>query len=189
MRYGCQSCHCTKCSGRSTQSSRRYWHQLTSITQSQRLPLQQVVLIRTSPHSAYANLLNPRGIGPNQAIPAFDYFAEEFVRGMTLTGHDAQLQIRDHGNAWIWLKQLESTSISNLIVVAVIENYPLPGEDFEQQNARHLLAALVEKLSGQLLVVSLKNAYQEISGVTHLVAYGSRECSAVAAAQRCLGLL
>jgi beta-N-acetylhexosaminidase len=150
-------------------------------------PSHQVFLIRTSPQSAYANLLNPRGIGPNQATPAFDFFADEMRHGMTLKGQTEQLHVLDHASANIWLQALEGETISNIIVLAVMENYPLPGEDFEQENARLLLAALAEKLGEKLLVVSLKNAYQAIpAGVSHLTTYSSRACSAVAAAQYCL---
>lgn len=152
---------------------------------AQNLPVkagQKVFVVQTTPLADYANLVNPRGIGPNQAVPAFDYFAAEI--SAQLPGEN--LQILDYSEAKAWLDDVSVAPAQ--LVLAIIENYPLPGEDFKQQASKALVAQLSEKFGSQLVVIGLRNAYEAVPALaTHLCAYGSRECSARAAALICVG--
>ncbi len=145
---------------------------------------QQVVVIQTTPLADYANLMNPRGIGPNQAISAFDYFAAE----ISLYVDADRLLILDYDAAQLWL--LNQASSSTALVLAVTENYPLPGEDFQQAASRELVDTLRRTVPQRLLVVGLRSGYEAMnSDVPYLCAYSSRECSARAAARVCAGEL
>jgi beta-N-acetylhexosaminidase len=148
------------------------------------LPLsaaRQLIVVQTSPLAAYANLRNARGIGPNQGVPAFDYFLSQLGAGVDA----ARLRVLSHAAAYAWLEQVRV--LPDQLVLAVMENYPLPGEDFAQQEARALLAALGRTFGRQLLVVGLRNDDSDVPPQAgHLCAFGSRECSARAAAQACL---
>ncbi|MEN9657443.1 MAG: hypothetical protein RL571_908 [Pseudomonadota bacterium] len=148
------------------------------------LPIQagkEVFVVQTTPLADYANLVNPRGIGPNQAVPAFDYFAAELSQGVA----SEQLNILNYQAAQVWLASVDVQP--QQVVLAVIENYPLPGEDFKQAASKALLAQLAEKFGAQLVVIGLRNAYEAVPKLaSHICSYGSRECSARAAAQLCL---
>jgi beta-N-acetylhexosaminidase len=150
------------------------------------LPIQadkQVFVLQTTPLADYANLVNPRGIGPNQATPAFDYFAAEISAGLA----SDRLSILDYTEAKAWLAEVEVAP--NQLILAVIENYPLPGEDFKQAASKALVAELAAKFGAQLVVIGLRNAYEAVPELAgHVCAYGSRECSARAAAQVCLSI-
>ncbi|SMC16267.1 beta-N-acetylhexosaminidase [Andreprevotia lacus DSM 23236] len=147
------------------------------------LPLRRddaVVLIQTTPEADYDNLVNPRGIGPNQATPAFKYFA--------------QALLEQHHNVTVLDHDLARTFVANAatqpgqVILAVTENYPLPGEDFKQDASRELVAALAERFGSRLVVISLRSNYLPVpEGVGHLCAYSSRPCSAEAAARACVG--
>jgi beta-N-acetylhexosaminidase len=144
-------------------------------------PARQLVVVQTSPPAAYANLTNGRGIGPNQAVPAFEYFAAQLGAGLGSTWP----QVYDHAAARAWLRGVRL--LPDQLVLAVVENYPLPGEDFPQGEAAELLADLAQVFGRQLLVVSLRNGYAAAPPLAgHLCAFGSRECSARAAARACL---
>jgi beta-N-acetylhexosaminidase len=142
-----------------------------------------VFVLQTTPLADYANLVNPRGIGPNQATPAFDYFAAEISAGMA----SDRLSILDYSEAKAWLAEVEVAP--SQLILAVIENYPLPGEDFKQAASKALVAELAAKFGAQLVVIGLRNAYEAVPELAgHVCAYGSRECSARAAAQVCLSI-
>ncbi len=147
-------------------------------------PQQNVLVIQTTPLADYANLMNPRGIGPNQAISAFDYFIEQIRLHI-----DADcLQVLDHAATQDWLR--DSAASSSALVLAVTENYPLPGEDFKQDASRAMLAQLNQTVGERLMVVGLRSAYEAIAqDWPYLCAYSSRECSARAAAKVCVGEL
>ncbi|KAF0811336.1 Beta-hexosaminidase [Andreprevotia sp. IGB-42] len=137
------------------------------------------IVIQTTPQRDYHNLVNARGIGPNQATPAFNYFAQ------TLAALHQRLTVLDHDLARTFLK----TAIPQpgQVVLAVTENYPLPGEDFAQQASAALVEQLAARFGAQLIVISLRNGYQPLpEGIGQLCAYSSRPCSAVAAAHACV---
>ena len=145
---------------------KRYWP----------LPAQGgIVCINATPVSSYRNIVNSRGIGPNQETPAFDSFIGEVQRLRTMN-------VLSHEEA---MKDLDSLQSATTLIV-VTEDYPLPGEDFEKQAQQQLVKALCELYSEKLIIVGLRSPY-ELSlypkQVTYLCAYSSRTCSAIAAAR------
>ncbi|NBK24990.1 MAG: glycosyl hydrolase family 3, partial [Spirochaetia bacterium] len=145
---------------------KRYWP----------LPKQGAILcINATPVSSYHNIVNSRGIGPNQEKPAFDSFIGEVMRSRTL-------KVLSHEEA---MKDLDALRSATALVV-ITEDYPLPGEDFEKQAQQQLVKVLCERYFEKLIIVGLRSPY-ELSRypkhVTYLCAYSSRTCSAIAAAQ------
>ncbi|EHW0636436.1 glycosyl hydrolase family 3 [Vibrio vulnificus] len=131
---------------------------------------QKLYLLNATPAASYHNLMNPRGIGPNQALPAFSALCQ------ALTEQCANWQL-------IQEEQLDACRDGYLIVVT--ENHPLPGEDFEQVEAQ----AKVQQLSQDfpnLIVLALRSPYDllQYPHVKHyLCSHSPRPESAVAAAR------
>ena len=137
-----------------------------------------ITLITTTERSAYEVLTNTRGIGPNQATPAFDVFAE------ALAGGCAQMSV----------VTAEDFAIADLpaegIIIAVTENYTLPGMDFDQSRQVSIVRALHEAAAERLIVVGLRDPYElanfpEIG--CYVCAFSFRPCAARAAAEVLLG--
>ncbi len=130
----------------------------------------KLYLLNATPSSSYHNLMNPRGIGPNQAIPAFTALCQ------ALTELNADWQP-------ITAEQLELSQNGHLVVVT--ENHPLPGEDFAQTEAQ----AKVQQLSQDfphLVVLALRSPYDVLQYPKvqqYLCAHSARPESAFAAAQ------
>ncbi|XZG69322.1 glycoside hydrolase family 3 protein [Chitinibacteraceae bacterium HSL-7] len=146
-------------------------------------PDKNVVVVRAARPQDYANLVNPRGIGPNQAVPGFDEFADELASSETGRGWP----VLSHDEALAELARVDGVLARADVVIVVTENYPLPGEDFRQAEAQALLASLARARAGRVLVVGLRSDYEPLpDGVAYLCAYSSRGCSARAAARACL---
>lgn len=135
----------------------------------------EIVCINATPVSSYHNMMNSRGIGPNQEKSAFDSFVSEAAsfRSVHVLSHEMAID----GPA-----VLESARA----LVVVTEDYPLPGEDFEKQSQQQLVLDLCKRYQQKLIIVGLRSPY-ELSlypkDVTYLCSYSSRTCSAIAAAQ------
>ncbi|MGH0053427.1 MAG: glycoside hydrolase family 3 protein [Sphaerochaetaceae bacterium] len=149
-----------------------------SLLQKGLWPLPQragIVCINATPASSYHNMVNSRGIGPNQEIPAFDSFIEEIQ-------NSCKMRVLSHDQVARELELLESAPV----LVVVTEDYPLPGEDFEKQAQQQLVQDLCNRYSEKLIIIGLRSPY-ELSlyptQVTYLCSYSSRTCSAKAAAQ------
>jgi len=138
----------------------------------------RVTLVNTSLRSAYGILGSTRGIGPNQTDAAFDLFA-------------AAVQRRSPG-----LRVLAAEDVlagtrpgSDTVVVVVTEDHPLPGVDFDQSAKRAVLDALLAD-GRPVQVVALRDPYElsDLGDVRdYLCAFGSRWCSAEAAAEVLFG--
>jgi beta-N-acetylhexosaminidase len=143
-----------------------------------------VALVRMVPSSAYSILISTRGIGPNQVLPSFDAFRDEFVPLHTMTSvfdyYDSQGQSR------LLPEKLETFDT----VLAVTEDYPLPGVDFDNEDQRKAMRNLLEALGEKLVVVGLRSPY-ELSNYPELTTYisicSSRPCAARAAARAAVG--
>ncbi|MEM9424491.1 MAG: glycoside hydrolase family 3 N-terminal domain-containing protein [Spirochaetota bacterium] len=143
--------------------------------ESQILPLPpgaRVALINATPRAAYHNLLNVRGIGPNQATPAFDSFAESFCSRWP------QAQVLDYGS--------EHSAYD--VVLVVTEDHPLPGEDFDKtvqvQRVQGLLADQATR--DRLLILALRSPYdlpEFADALCYVCTYSGRSCAAQAAAE------
>ncbi|MPM68822.1 hypothetical protein SDC9_115756 [bioreactor metagenome] len=151
--------------------------QAVSLLQKRYWPLVEgdIVCINATPVASYHNMVNSRGIGPNQETPAFDSFIGAIMQSRPM-------KVLSHEEAMKDLDVLQSATA----LVVVTEDYPLPGEDFEKQAQQQLVKMLCERYSEKLIVVGLRSPY-ELSlypkHVTYLCAYSSRTCSAIAAAQ------
>ena len=141
-------------------------------------PAAPVTLVNTTRRAAYAVLTQTRGIGPNQPQPAFDVFAET----MSETCDDLTL---------IAAEDFSSADLpAEGIIVAVTENYTLPGMDFDQSLQAPMLRALQEAAGGRLIVAALRDPYElsdfpEIG--SYICSFSFRPCAARAAAEVLLG--
>ncbi|MCE0555631.1 glycoside hydrolase family 3 N-terminal domain-containing protein [Motilimonas sp. E26] len=132
---------------------------------------QPLYVINATPASSYSNLINPRGIGPNQAQSAYSHFINALKH--------TQLNWQETS-----LEQLSEQAKQGYIVL-VTENHPLPGEDFEQQAAQQLVQQCSRDFDN-LVVVALRSPYDlcQYPDLKHyLCAHSARPESATAAAQ------
>ena len=137
-----------------------------------------ITLINTTRREAYAVLTKTRGIGPNQATPAFDVFAGILRERCD----DLRLIAAEDFD----LARLPATGA----VLAVVENYTLPGMDFERSLQADIVNALHARVGDRLAVVALCDPYQlsqypDIA--TYICSFSYRPCAAAAAAEVLLG--
>lgn len=136
----------------------------------------RIVLVNTTAQSAYDVLGSTRGIGPNQTTSAFQFFTD-VMRPIysDMTVYDAE--------------DILSGLLPNFgdaIVIAVTENYPLPGMDFDQTMQPMVIQRLIDA-GIRPIVVALRDpyelAYPAFDGVgTYVCAFSFRPCAAQAAA-------
>jgi beta-N-acetylhexosaminidase len=146
-----------------------------------RLPVRPgtpLALVNTTRREAYAVLGATRGIGPNQTDASFDLFAQAVrERAPDVVVHSAEDALA------------RAELPAGALVIAVTENHPLPGADFDQDAKGPVLTAL-EGAGITPLVVALRDPYElgDLPSVRDYVcAFGSRWCSAVAAAEFVFG--
>jgi len=141
-------------------------------------PRAPLTLVNTTKRSAYEVLTQTRGIGPNQATPAFDAFAEALAAkcdNATVVGAEdfAPADIPAAG-----------------LIIAVTENYTLPGMDFDGALQAEIVGALHEIAGERLIVIALRDPY-ELATFPDIDAYvcsfSFRSCAAQAAAEALLG--
>ena len=140
-----------------------------------------MVLVNTTERRSYEILWKTRGIGPNPNIAAFDRFAEAFCAKRPDTVVIPAEKILSEG-----LSALEVQSV----IVAVTENYPLPGIDFEQASQAKIVKMLAEKFPDRLVVVGLRDPYELMNFPeirAYLCAFSFRPHSAIAAADALFG--
>ncbi len=141
-------------------------------------PSAPLTLVNTTLRSAYAVLTKTRGIGPNQAAPAFDVFAA----AMQAARPNARMvAAEDYSSADLPAKG---------VIVAVTENYTLPGMDFDRSRQAQIVRALHDIAGERLLVLALCEPYEladfpEIGG--YVCAFSFRPCAALAAVDVLLG--
>ena len=136
-----------------------------------------VLVVNATPRDAYETVMNPRGIGPNQSMPAFDGFRKR------LSALRPEYVFMEH--------EAFSASIAGIAgqasrIVLVTEDYPLAGEDFPSDRQRSLVKAAIAAAPDKCVVVGLRSPYEalEYAGLsTYFCAFSSRQCSAVAAAE------
>lgn len=145
------------------------------------LPLRRgeaLTVVNTTRRTAYEVLGRTRGIGPNQTDPAFDLFLDAVRRRApgadVLSAEEVLEGARPRGDA---------------PVIAVTENHPLPGVDFDNEDAPAVLQALADS-DRPIQVVALRDPYElgRLPFVRHyLCTFGPRWCSAEAAAEVLFG--
>jgi beta-N-acetylhexosaminidase len=142
----------------------------------------QVVLVNTTTRHSYDILGHTRGIGPNQTTPAFDVFA----RTLSAKRPDTVMLWAEDVAAGDRLSELEGDAL----IVAVTENYPVPGATFDQASQVEIIRHLVQVAPVRLVVVGLRDPYElenlpDVS--TYVCAFSFRHCAAEAAAGVLLG--
>ena len=140
------------------------------------------MLVNTTTRSSYRNLGEGRGIGPNQKTPAFDRFSDEVRRFRPETRVLEADAILNGADAPTWAPEE--------VVIAVTENYPLPGMDFEQASQAQVVQRLLATVGERLIVVALRDPYElrQLGDIpTYLCAFSFRDCAARAAAEALLG--
>ena len=141
-----------------------------------------IVLVNATMRSSYSALEGTRGIGPNQTTPAFDLFAEEVLKrrpGTKIVTAEGVLE-----------KDVHEALGGDKLIVAVTENFPLPGMDFDQASQPKVVQRLMAAAGKHLVVVALRDPYElrHFPGVpTYLCAFSFRPCAAEAAAQALFG--
>ncbi len=141
-------------------------------------PAAPLTIVNTAERRAYDVLTKTRGIGPNQATPAFDVFAE------AMRAHCERLTLiaaEDFAD-----DQLPAAGP----IIAVTENYTLPGMDFDGARQVSIIRALHEAAGDRLIVLALREPYQ-LADYTEIgafvCAFSFRPCAAQAAADALLG--
>ena len=141
-------------------------------------PDEPPTIVNTTRREAYDILGDTRGIGPNQTDAAFDLFVEAVRR----RAPEARVVPAEE----VLMGQLPGGSGQ---IVAVTENHPLPGVDFETGVREGVLDAIASG-GDRVLVVALRDPYElaELEDVTdYLCTFGPRWCSAEAAARVLFG--
>ena len=137
-----------------------------------------ITLVNTTQRSAYNVLTKTRGIGPNQARPAFDVFADAM---RARCGDVAVIAAEDYAGV-----DLPAVGL----IIAVSENYTLPGMDFDQSLQAQIIRELQERAGNRLIVLGLRDPYQ-LAGYadidTFVCSFSFRPCAAMAAAELLLG--
>ncbi len=136
-------------------------------------PSAPLTLVNTTLRSAYAVLTKTRGIGPNQATPAFDVFAAAISESCE---NLALINAEDYSSA---------DQPAEGVIIAVTENYTLPGMDFDRSRQAQIVRALHDIAGERLLVLALCEPYElanfpDIGG--YVCAFSFRPCAALAAA-------
>ena len=134
-----------------------------------------IAVVNATPKSSYSRLVNPRGIGPNQAKPAYETLQETLQETKT---NLAFFPYEEIANDLSCLNQYQ-------IVIVVTEDYPSPGEDFEIKEQVKLVQKLVVQYNEKLVVVGLRSPYElmEFENVAcYLTSHSSRTCSTKALA-------
>lgn len=136
----------------------------------------KILCVNATPRSSYKNLMNSRGIGPNQEIPAFDSFrsALEDNKQFIFLSHDEAFNLK------------AKTYTSAAAIVVVTEDYPLPGEDFNKKEQQELVIHLTSQYRDKIIILGLRSSYElglYPKNITYLCSYSSRSCSAREAAR------
>ena len=137
----------------------------------------KIALVNATPISSYNNVVNIRGIGPNQSISAFTTFSETFE---ALSKNSKILSY-------------ENTRMEGLdsfeTIILVTEDYPLPGEDFDKKEQIKRVNEILTKYNDKTLVLGLRSSYElkNFPNVNnYMCAYTSRNVSAKEAAEKLL---
>jgi beta-N-acetylhexosaminidase len=109
-----------------------------------------VAVVNTTKRESYAVLGATRGIGPNQTMPAFDYFVDA-IRARFSNVRVVTAETFLQGN---------TTFDADERIIAVTENYPLPGMDFDQASQLPILHSLLNQARERLIVAALRDPYE-----------------------------
>ncbi|NQY89110.1 MAG: glycoside hydrolase family 3 protein [Colwellia sp.] len=137
--------------------------------------------------ASYENLVNSRGIGPNDAVPASQVFY-------------LQLQQSKAKVTYLPYEEFSQVLAGNKVIdvqrpmVLLSEDYPLPGETFPQLEQCFRIKKTQQLFGEKLLVLALRSDYelkklnQETEISTYICTYSSRSVSAKALAKQLVGI-
>ncbi len=136
-----------------------------------------IAIVQTTSHRAYDTIMNARGIGPNQAVSAFDVFAREFCSEWNYKKPTVVLY-----------KDIAHTEFSAFDkILAITEDYPLPGEVFSKDAQIKSVKQLIQDHSDTVIVLGFRSPYDYHHEFPHapcyVCTYSSRPCAAIAAAR------
>ena len=134
------------------------------------------VCVNSTPRCAYGVVLNPRGIGPNQAEPAYDALRR------TLEAAECKVKFLEIHEA----KSQSELLVNSKLILLVTEDYPLPGEDMEKNEQQKFVQQCLEKYQDKCVILGLRSPYELLKyqgKLTYLCSYSSRTCSAEALAK------
>lgn len=139
-----------------------------------------LVVVGATPRKAYDILTHTRGIGPNQNQAAFDVFRGELSKYLPQTTFIGTEELIAGQPLPIEIRNAE-------VVIAVTEDYPLPGVDFDTASQKELIQRLIPIIGEKLIVIALRPPY-DLSGFgnklgAYLTTCSSRPCAANAAAK------
>lgn len=122
----------------------------------------------------YEKLINSRGIGPNDPVPASEVFTETLREQ---NAHFTPLPYFQFSEVLTEQRHLESDHP----IVIVTEDYPLPGEDFYSHEQVNRVIKAHQLFGERIIVLSLRSDYEladfnEIC--TYICAFSSRSVSA-----------
>ena len=132
------------------------------------------------PPNNYDKLVNSRGIGPNDATSAGEYFRN------TLSVLGARFTLIRHNELVEMLSDPASMNLHSPLVI-VTEDYPLPGEDIDTAIQVDLVKKAIELCNDKLIVIALRGDeelrhYSNLS--TYICSYSSRKDSAISTAKQ-----
>jgi beta-N-acetylhexosaminidase len=142
-----------------------------------------IAIVPLSPRSAYSILTQTRGIGPNQGVPAADAFIQATRASHAKTHVQPVESLLEAGRP-------DAGTAKADVVIAVIEEYPLPGVSFDKSAVEPGLSHL-KPVADRMILVGLcdpylASRYAERAGAC-ICTSSSRECAAVAAARALIG--
>ncbi len=118
---------------------------------SKLLPLDKtktISLVNATPKNSYKNIINTRGIGPNQTISAFEEFSNN-IKNLNLN-----ISIYDYEKI-----NMNKIAKSDIILI-VTEDYPLPGEDFDKIEQIKIVNKFIELFNDKLLLIGFRSPYE-----------------------------
>jgi len=145
------------------------------------LQRQKYYLIPTSNPEMQQQILQCRGIGPNDERLVIDVLTDQ----LNILKSHYKLVDYEFINHF-----LESDNNDDLPIVLITENYPIAGYDHDVDEQAVIVNKLVEKYADRVIVIALRSAYeleQYPKLQTYVCGFSSRPVSAVAIANMLAG--
>ena len=132
-------------------------------------------VVRASSEEAFSNVIQTRGIGPNPRASSYDFLFDALQN---------YFEIRI-------IEQNDNSPDQSEHLVIVLENYTLPGMDFDKSLDQTVLEWAKTFSLSKVTVIALRDSFNllETGPLTTLCTYSFRQESAIAAAKWLAGLV
>ncbi len=132
-------------------------------------------VLRSSSEEAFSHVIQTRGIGPNPRESSYDYLIDALKKYFEITIAEKN----------------DNSIIQSEHLVIVLENYTLPGMDFDNSLDQTVLEWAKNFSRGNVTVIALRDSFNlpETKPFTTLCTYSFRQESAIAAAKWIAGLV